>query len=36
MTEFYLKILSGNHIGAEIPIEPGRYSLGKMMLVTWS
>lgn len=29
MTEFYLKILSGNHIGAEIPIEPGRYSLGK-------
>lgn len=29
MTEFYLKILSGNHIGAEIPLEPGRYSLGK-------
>ena len=29
MIEFYLKILSGNHIGAEIPIEPGRYSLGK-------
>ncbi len=29
MIEFYLKILSGNHIGAEIPLEPGRYSLGK-------
>ncbi|USE39030.1 type III secretion system inner membrane ring subunit SctD [Endozoicomonas sp. SCSIO W0465] len=29
MTEYYLKILSGNHIGAEIPIEPGRYTLGK-------
>ena len=29
MVEFYLKILSGNHIGAEIPLEPGRYSLGK-------
>ncbi len=29
MAEFYLKILSGNHIGAEIPLEPGRYSLGK-------
>ncbi|MFK0573442.1 type III secretion system inner membrane ring subunit SctD [Endozoicomonas sp.] len=29
MTECYLKILSGNHIGAEIPLEPGRYSLGK-------
>ncbi len=29
MTEFYLKILSGNHIGAEIPLEPGRYSLGR-------
>ncbi|WP_067518340.1 type III secretion system inner membrane ring subunit SctD [Endozoicomonas ascidiicola] len=29
MTEFYLKILSGNHIGAEIPLEPGRYALGK-------
>ena len=29
MAEFYLKILSGNHIGAEIPLEPGRYTLGK-------
>ena len=29
MVEFYLKILSGNHIGAEIPLEPGRYSLGR-------
>ncbi len=29
MAEFYLKILSGNHIGAEIPLEPGRYALGK-------
>ena len=29
MAEFYLKILSGNHIGAEIPLEPGRYSLGR-------
>ena len=29
MSEFYLKILSGNHIGAEIPLEPGQYSLGK-------
>jgi len=29
MAEFYLKILSGNHIGAEIPLEPGRHSLGK-------
>ena len=29
MIEFYLKILSGNHIGAEIPLEPGRYSLGR-------
>ncbi len=29
MTELYLKILSGNHIGAEIPLEPGRYSLGR-------
>lgn len=29
MGEFYLKILSGNHIGAEIPLEPGQYSLGK-------
>ena len=29
MSEFYLKILSGNHIGAEIPLDPGRYSLGK-------
>ncbi|WP_263079683.1 type III secretion system inner membrane ring subunit SctD [Endozoicomonas sp. Mp262] len=29
MTEFYLKILSGNHLGAEIPLEPGSYSLGK-------
>ncbi|MGB1271865.1 MAG: FHA domain-containing protein, partial [Endozoicomonas sp.] len=28
MSEFYLKILSGNHIGAEIPLEPGRYSVG--------
>lgn len=28
MPEFYLKILSGNHIGAEIPLEPGRYSVG--------
>ena len=29
MGEYYLKILSGNHIGAEIPLEPGQYSLGK-------
>ncbi|WP_160174010.1 type III secretion system inner membrane ring subunit SctD [Endozoicomonas montiporae] len=29
MSEYYLKILSGNHIGAEIPLEPGQYSLGK-------
>ncbi|OED44445.1 EscD/YscD/HrpQ family type III secretion system inner membrane ring protein [Endozoicomonas sp. (ex Bugula neritina AB1)] len=29
MTEFYLKILSGNHMGAEIPLEAGRYSLGR-------
>ncbi|WP_422133425.1 type III secretion system inner membrane ring subunit SctD [Endozoicomonas sp. ALD040] len=29
MIEFYLKILSGNHQGAEIPLEPGSYSLGK-------
>ena len=29
MTEFYLKILSGNHIGAEIPLGSGSYSLGK-------
>ena len=29
MSEFYLKILSGNHIGAEIPLDPGRYTLGK-------
>ena len=29
MSEYYLKILSGNHIGAEIPIAPGQYSLGK-------
>ena len=28
MREFYLKILSGNHIGAEIPLEAGQYSLG--------
>ncbi|WP_252176090.1 type III secretion system inner membrane ring subunit SctD [Endozoicomonas sp. 4G] len=29
MIEFYLKILSGNHQGAEIPLEPGSHSLGK-------
>ena len=29
MGEYYLKILSGNHIGAEIPLEPGQHSLGK-------
>ncbi|KEQ18047.1 type III secretion system inner membrane ring subunit SctD [Endozoicomonas numazuensis] len=29
MIEFYLKILSGNHQGAEIPLEPGNHSLGK-------
>ena len=29
MNEFYLKILSGNHLGAEIPLEPGQHSLGK-------
>ena len=29
MNEFYLKILSGNHQGAEIPLEAGRHSLGK-------
>lgn len=29
MTAFYLKILSGNHLGAEIPLEPGRFSLGR-------
>lgn len=29
MTEFYLKILSGNHIGAEIPLDCGTHSLGK-------
>ena len=29
MKEFYLKILSGNHQGAEIPLEAGRHSLGK-------
>ena len=29
MSEYYLKILSGNHLGAEIPLEPGQYSLGK-------
>ncbi len=29
MSEYYLKILSGNHLGAEIPLEPGNYSLGK-------
>ena len=28
MSEFFLKILSGNHIGAEIPLGPGQYSLG--------
>ena len=29
MSEYYLKILSGNHLGAEIPLEPGQYTLGK-------
>lgn len=29
MSEFYLKILSGNHLGAEIPLEPGQYTFGK-------
>ncbi|MRI35052.1 EscD/YscD/HrpQ family type III secretion system inner membrane ring protein [Endozoicomonas sp. OPT23] len=29
MSEFYLKILSGNHLGAEIPLEPGQYTLGR-------
>ncbi|MDD7805310.1 MAG: type III secretion system inner membrane ring subunit SctD [Endozoicomonas sp. (ex Botrylloides leachii)] len=29
MSGYYLKILSGNHLGAEIPLEPGEYSLGK-------
>ncbi|MGI9276957.1 MAG: type III secretion system inner membrane ring subunit SctD [Endozoicomonas sp.] len=29
MKEFYLKILSGNHQGAEIPLEAGRHSLGR-------
>ncbi|WP_062268764.1 type III secretion system inner membrane ring subunit SctD [Endozoicomonas arenosclerae] len=29
MIEFYLKILSGNHQGAEIPLEPGSHTLGK-------
>ena len=29
MSEFYLKILSGNHIGAEIPLSVGQYSIGK-------
>ncbi|WP_330925743.1 type III secretion system inner membrane ring subunit SctD [Candidatus Sororendozoicomonas aggregata] len=28
MSNYYLKILSGNHLGAEIPLEPGQYSLG--------
>ena len=28
MNEFYLKVLSGNHLGAEIPLESGRHSLG--------
>ncbi|PJE80413.1 Yop proteins translocation protein D [invertebrate metagenome] len=29
MDEYYLKILSGNHQGAEIPLTSGNYSLGK-------
>ncbi|MDP0588348.1 MAG: type III secretion system inner membrane ring subunit SctD [Candidatus Endonucleobacter bathymodioli] len=29
MSEYYLKILSGNHNGAEIPLEAGRYTLGR-------
>ncbi len=29
MSEFYLKILSGNHLGAEIPLEPGQHTLGR-------
>ena len=29
MNDFYLKILSGNHLGAEIPVAEGQYSLGK-------
>lgn len=29
MSEFYLKILSGNHIGAEIPLTAGTYRVGR-------
>lgn len=29
MSEFYFKILSGTHIGAEIPVTPGHYTIGQ-------
>ncbi|MDP0561964.1 MAG: type III secretion system inner membrane ring subunit SctD [Candidatus Endonucleobacter sp. (ex Gigantidas childressi)] len=30
MSEYYLKILSGNHNGAEIPLDTGKYTLGRV------